>query len=97
MARRTRIDERPIPLRPYRDTALAYAVMAVLLVALAWLTGGDPVRAIVVAVVFFVVATAWSWWRFRRRILRRAAVEASASLDASDRSPLEDRGTGSET
>jgi membrane protein implicated in regulation of membrane protease activity len=97
MARRTRIDERPIPTRPYRDTALVYGVMAVLLVALAWLTGGDPVRAMLVAVVFFVVATAWSWWRFRRRILRRDAVKASASLEASDGSPLNDRGTGSET
>ena len=42
-----------------------------LLVVVAALTGGDvPVRALVAA-VFFVVATAWSWWRFRERIKER--------------------------
>ena len=39
---------------------------------LAWLTGGGLVRAVVVALVFFVLATAWSWWRFRERLQRDA-------------------------
>lgn len=62
-----------IPAHPYRDTAIVYGVMAVLLVVVAALTGGDVVRAALVAVVVFVVATAWSWWRFRERIRARAA------------------------
>jgi hypothetical protein len=48
-------------------------VLAVLLLVIAWATGGDVVRAVVVAAVFFLVATAWSWWRFRNRIAERDA------------------------
>ena len=58
----------PLPRRPYRDSALLNGVLAVLLVVVAWATGGDVVRALVVGIAFFVAATAWSWWRFRRRI-----------------------------
>jgi hypothetical protein len=97
MARRRRLDERPIPAHPYRDTAFVYGFMAVLLVAVAWLTGGDAVRAVLVAVVFFVVATAWSWWKFRGRISRRDAAAASVPADASDGSQPNDSGTGSST
>ena len=58
----------PLPKHPYRDSALLNGVLALLLLVIAWATGGEVVRAIVVALVFFVVATGWSWWRFRRRI-----------------------------
>jgi len=78
MARRRRRDDRPIPAHPYRDTALVYGIMSLLLVVIAWLTGGDALRAILVAAVFFLVATAWSWWKFRGRIKERAAAEVSA-------------------
>ena len=78
MVRRKRLDDRSIPAHPYRDTALVYGVMSVLLVVVAWLTGGDALRAILVAVVFFAVATAWSSWKFRGRIKRRDAAEAEA-------------------
>jgi hypothetical protein len=30
-------------------------------------TGGDLVRAVLVAVGFFVLANAWSWYRWRER------------------------------
>lgn len=66
----------PIPKHPYRDTAVVYGVMAIVLVAAAALTGADVARAAVVAVAFFVVATAWSWWRFRERIREQAARAA---------------------
>ena len=69
----------PIPKHPYRDTAIAYGVMAGVLVLIAWLTGGDVVRAALVAFVFFVVATCWSWWRFRTRIRERAVRAAAAT------------------
>jgi hypothetical protein len=63
----------PIPAHPYRDTAVVYGVMAVLLVLVAGLSGGDVVRAAAVAVVVFIIATAWSWWRFHERIRRHGA------------------------
>jgi hypothetical protein len=60
--------ERPIPKRPYRDTAVVYAVLAAVIVILAVATGGGIARAVVVAAGFFVVATAFSWWRWRVRL-----------------------------
>ena len=60
--------ELPIPRRPYRDSIVFHAVLAALLVLVAYLTAGDLERAVVVAAGYFVIATAWSWWSFRRRI-----------------------------
>jgi membrane protein implicated in regulation of membrane protease activity len=60
----------PLPKRPYRDSALLNAALAVILVVFAWLTGGDVLVALAVGAAFFVVATAWSWWRFRQRLSR---------------------------
>jgi uncharacterized protein involved in response to NO len=58
---------RPIPKRPYRDSAILYGVLAVAVVVFAAVTGGDLVRAVLVAVGFFVLANAWSWYRWRAR------------------------------
>jgi Flp pilus assembly protein TadB len=60
--------EQPIPKHPYRDTVLVYGGMAVVLVLIAWATGGSVERAVVVAALFFAVATSWSWTRWRRRL-----------------------------
>jgi membrane protein implicated in regulation of membrane protease activity len=60
--------EQPLPKHPYRDTVLVYGGMAIVLVLLAWATGGSLQRAAVVAVVFFAIATLWSWSRWRRRL-----------------------------
>jgi hypothetical protein len=57
-----------LPKRPYRDSALLYGALAVVVLVFALLTGGGVVRAVVVALAFFVCATAWSWWRFRQRL-----------------------------
>ncbi len=83
--RRKRLDDRPIPNHPYRDTALVYAGMGVVLVVVAWLTGGQALRAIAAAAIFFVIATGWSWWGFRKRIRARdeAAVAEAAARAAS--------------
>jgi hypothetical protein len=69
----------PMPKRPYRDSALFHVVLGSLLLIVAWLTGGNLVRAIVVAVGYVVIAIAWSWWRFRQRLERAAEAEAAAA------------------
>lgn len=63
--------------RPYRDTAVVYGVMAGALVALAAALGSDLVRAVAVALLFFLLATGWSWWRLRARLERPAQQAAS--------------------
>jgi membrane protein implicated in regulation of membrane protease activity len=65
-------DRTPVPKRPYRDSVIVYAVFSLIIVGVAVLTGGDLTKAIVVAAAFFVIATAWSWWRFRERIARES-------------------------
>jgi uncharacterized membrane protein YhaH (DUF805 family) len=59
---------RRLPRRPYRDSVLLYGGMAIVLVVVAAVTGGSLVRAVVVGAFFFVVATAWSWKRWRDRL-----------------------------
>jgi membrane protein implicated in regulation of membrane protease activity len=68
-----------MPKRPYRDSALFHLVLGSLLLLVAWLTGGDLLRAVVVAVGYVVIAIAWSWWRFRQRLNREADAEAAAA------------------
>ena len=83
--RRWETPQLPVPKRPYRDSVVFYAVLAVIVVVVAWLTGGavlpgnigdGEIGALIVAVVFFVVATGWSWWRFRSRLAREARHRA---------------------
>jgi membrane protein implicated in regulation of membrane protease activity len=57
----------PPPKRPVRDTLLVYGGLAVVVVFVAWVTGGSVTNAIVIAAFFFVVAAGWSIWRFRER------------------------------
>jgi hypothetical protein len=66
----------PVPKRPFRDSAIFNGVLAGLVVIVAWVTGGELGRAVVIAGVFFVAATAWSWWRFRARLDAAARAEA---------------------
>jgi hypothetical protein len=69
----------PPPKRPYRDTALVFGGMAVVIVLVAWATGGDLVRAIVIAVGFFAVATAWGWRRWRIQLRQQQARDAKGA------------------
>jgi hypothetical protein len=78
MARRAR-ELRPLPAHPYRDSAIVYGIMAVILVVLAGATGGSLVRAIGAATIFWVLATAWSWWKFRGRIRELALADAAGT------------------
>ncbi len=64
--------EPPVPKRPFRDSAIFYAVLSLIIVGVAALTGGDVPKASLVALAFFAVATVWSWWRFRERLARES-------------------------
>jgi membrane protein implicated in regulation of membrane protease activity len=59
--------------RPYRDTALVYGGMALVVVLLGVATGAGVVRTLLIACAFFVIATLWSWrnWRKRERERRQ--------------------------
>jgi nicotinamide riboside transporter PnuC len=65
--------ERPVPKHPYRDTVILYGVLAVLVVVIAWATGGDVVNAVVTAIFIFIVATLWSWRTWRNRLREERA------------------------
>ena len=74
-ARRERI---PLPRHPYRDGAIFHGALATLLVVVAWLTGGGVGKALVVGALYFLVATTWTWWRFRQRERREPAKPSRA-------------------
>jgi nicotinamide riboside transporter PnuC len=76
---RWELPDEPPPKRPYRDSLLLHLAFALIIVGVAWLTDGSLSRAIAYAGVFFVVATGWSWWKWRQRFERdRRAAEAAA-------------------
>ena len=58
----------PLPKRPYRDSLVLNLVLGALILVVAWATGGELGRAAVFAVGYFVLSTAWAWWRFSRRL-----------------------------
>jgi hypothetical protein len=53
--------------RPYRDSALIYGGMALIVIVVGLATGGGILRTLAFAVGAFAVATGWTWWRLRRR------------------------------
>jgi hypothetical protein len=70
--------EEPKPIRhPYRDTMIVYAGLALVIVGFAAITGGNLGRAVLIAAVFYVAATAWSlvWWRRKLRQRRTAPTQ----------------------
>lgn len=83
----------PLPKRPYRDSAIFYAILAACVVGVAFATGGELPRALIFGGAFFLVATAWSWWRFRQRLAEQR-VEAEAERAASEPrvGSIDDRG-----
>ena len=68
----------PLPKRPFRDSAIFYGVLSILFVLIVWGTGGAvlprwddgqrEIGGLPIAIMFFFVATGYSWWRFRQRI-----------------------------
>jgi membrane protein implicated in regulation of membrane protease activity len=80
---RWELPEAPPPQHPYRDTLLVFAGLAVVVVLVAWATGGAVGKAAIVAIVFFVVASAWNAYRWRAKVneaARRAAEDGTSGL-----------------
>ena len=73
------LPEAPRPSHPYRDTLIVYGVLALLIVLVAWLTGGAVCKAAVIAAFFFVVASLWSLFRWRSRL--RAEARRAQEVD----------------
>jgi 4-hydroxybenzoate polyprenyltransferase len=67
-----RVPEEPLPRHPFRNSAIFYGVLACAVVGFGWLTDNDLVETIAIAIVFFVLATGYSWFRFRQRARREA-------------------------
>jgi membrane protein implicated in regulation of membrane protease activity len=63
---RRRTGRRPLPARPFRDTAIFYGVLAVCGFGFLLLTGQNATKSAFGALAAFVLATSWSWWRFAR-------------------------------
>jgi hypothetical protein len=61
-------ERRRLPKHPFRDSAILYGVLAGIVVVVGGLTSGEMVSTIAIALAFFVLATGYSWWRFRRRL-----------------------------
>jgi Flp pilus assembly protein TadB len=69
------IPEVPPPKNPYRDTLLVYGGLSLVIVIVAWVTGGSVGKALAVAVLFFAVASSWTMYRFRARSREAARRE----------------------
>ncbi len=75
------LPEQPIPKHPYRDSMLVYGFFALVVVLLAWLTGGSVGKAAIIAAVVWIAATAWSVVRWRQRLQREDAKRRVAEED----------------
>ncbi len=63
---------------PYRDTMIVYGALAIVIVVIAAATGSDVGKAVVIAALFYVAATAWSLASWRRRLRKRRSADAAA-------------------
>jgi len=63
------------PKSPVRDTLLVYGVVSLIIILVAWVTGGPVGRALVIVPLFYVVASAWTITRLRSRARQEAAKE----------------------
>jgi hypothetical protein len=64
------VSDLPPPPHAYRGAATLHAVLAVVILLIAVISGGNIAKAFAVAIAYFVVATGWSWFRFRQRASR---------------------------
>jgi hypothetical protein len=59
---------------PYRHAAIAHGVLAVVILGFGWATSSHVGRTVLMALGYFVVATSWTWWRYRERERREGAA-----------------------
>ena len=52
---------------PYRHAAIAHGILALIIAVLGLTTSSHVARTLLMAVGYFVVATGWTWWRYRER------------------------------
>ena len=69
-------DAIPLPEHPYRSSAIFYGVLSAILIGVTYATGGGVLRAVLVGVGFFIVATAFTWYRFRSKLEEKAREES---------------------
>jgi predicted alpha/beta-hydrolase family hydrolase len=79
------VSDLPAPPRAYRGSAVLHAILALVILVVAAISGGSLVKALLVAVAYFLVATGWTWFRFRQRA-SRATPERNPSSNGSGRS-----------
>ena len=60
--------KKPLPKKPFRDSAIFYGVLAGIVLVVGLLLGRGVLWSVVAAVAAFVLATSYAWWRFQRRI-----------------------------
>jgi hypothetical protein len=61
------VSDLPPPRNAYRGAAMLHAVLAIVILVVAVISGTDLLKALAVAAAYFVAATGWSWFRFRQR------------------------------
>ena len=61
-----------LPGHPYRDAAIIYGCLAVLVFVLGAATGRSLWKTALVAVAVFAGATLYSWWRVREKLRKQA-------------------------
>ena len=66
---------------------LLHLAFAAIIVVVAWATGGGLGRAILFASAFFLVATAWSWWKWRERMRADLVAANRRTRETGDRRP----------
>jgi hypothetical protein len=56
---------------------MLHAVLGLVILVVAALSGGSLAKAVLVAAIYFVAATGWTWFRFRQREARAARPTGS--------------------
>lgn len=69
-----KLPDEPLPRHPFRNSAILYGVLAAAVVGFGLLTNNDVTETVLIAAAFFVLATGYTWWRFRQRIQREGRV-----------------------
>ena len=71
----------PPPGQPYRAAALFHGALAAAILLVALLSDGDVPKALAFAGGYFLLATGWTWFRFRQRASRSSAREPSGGSE----------------